>query len=109
MKKLTALHTKVRQLFSEKYVAAHDIKHIERVTGLAKKIAEGEGYNSSEAEAAALLHDVGRIAQEAEEGHAEAGEILAQQLLDTDTDLSPEEKKASPQRYPPAYQQRFRR
>lgn len=76
----------LRDVIIEEYknvsaVAAHDIKHVLRVAGLARTIAQGEGYDPKEAEAAALLHDVGRFTH-GEEDHAKAGEVIAREKLD---------------------------
>ncbi len=76
------LQAKVKALFADHYIPAHDIKHVLRVAGLAKLIAQSEGVSAEEAEAAGLLHDLGRILQQEEQGHDQAGVELAKELLD---------------------------
>ena len=60
------LLNKVKEIYKV-YVPGHDLKHTLRVAGLAKKIALSENYDVDEAVAAALLHDIGRTCDIAEE------------------------------------------
>jgi uncharacterized protein len=83
------LKNKIIELYKE-YVPGHDLKHALRVAGLAKKIAEKEKHNIDEAVAAALVHDIGRTCQEAEEFHAKAGLKIVRESLNNYTDLSKE-------------------
>lgn len=79
------LYAAVTAQFSKGSHIAHDIKHVTRTAAIAKYIAGEEGYDSDEAEVAALLHDMGRTVQDEEKGHGLAGVPLASQLLDTYT------------------------
>lgn len=81
------LLNKVKEIYKV-YVPGHDLKHALRVAGLAKKIARKEEYDVDEAVAAALLHDIGRTCQEAEELHAEAGLEIVRESLSEYTNLS---------------------
>jgi uncharacterized protein len=82
VKNMENLHKEVIELFNKRHHVAHDIKHVTRVTALAKYIASQENYDIEEAEIAGLLHDVGRTVQIEEKGHGPAGVPLASQLLD---------------------------
>jgi uncharacterized protein len=85
---LTNLRNRVEQVWSERYIPAHDIKHTLRVAALARRIATHEGADPDEAEAAGLLHDLGRLAQDEEEGHAEAGVGWADSILRATSEFS---------------------
>lgn len=87
------LYGRVTELFNKKSHIAHDIKHVTRTAGIAKYIARKEGFDESEAEVAALLHDMGRTVQEEEKGHGPAGVPLARQLLDDCTDFDDDAKQ----------------
>lgn len=81
-KTLGDLRQVIAEIFNLNHHAAHDIKHVFRVANLAKFIAVCEGYDETEAEIAALLHDIGRTVQQEEKGHGPAGVPLASELLD---------------------------
>jgi uncharacterized protein len=83
---VSGLYKAVAQQFAKHHQIGHDIKHATRVAALSKYIAEHEGYDSTEAEIAGLLHDIGRTVQDKEEGHGPAGVVPAQVLLDRYTD-----------------------
>jgi len=76
------LYIKVEDLFNQNYRVAHGIDHVNRVAALAKYIASNENYDETEAEVAAMLHDVGRTVQNQEIGHGPAGVPVASKLLD---------------------------
>lgn len=76
------LYAEVEELFSAHSIPAHDILHVIRVASLAKVIAEAEEQDTAIAEAAALLHDIGRTVQNTEENHDKAGVPRAKELLD---------------------------
>ncbi len=78
---LDDLRAKIAELWSKRYVPAHDLKHTLRVASLARYIAQEEGYDPDEAEAAGLLHDMGRLEQDEEEGHDQAGVARSDHLL----------------------------
>ncbi len=82
---MNELRTEIAKHFNERAHIAHGFDHAERVTTLARHIAEQEGYDQDEAEVAALLHDIGRTVQEEEKDHGPAGVPLASELLDTHT------------------------
>lgn len=86
------LYKAVRELFEPYQPIAHDIKHALRTAALAKQIAHAEGYDEQEAEAAGLLHDVGRTVKESTIPHAQEGAPLARKLLDAHTVFSEEAK-----------------
>lgn len=81
--RMEELKNSVIALFKDKYIPGHDIKHILRVAALAKLIARKEGLDEKEAEAAGLLHDLGRIVQEQEDNHDTAGLELAARLIES--------------------------
>ena len=54
---------KVEDLFKAFPVPAHNIDHTDRVTEWITKIAKAEHYDLMLAELAALLHDIGRVAE----------------------------------------------
>src|SRR5258708_19742096 len=85
------IREKITELFSQKYVPAHDIKHILRVAAIAKFIAGKENYNKGEAEIAGLLHDVGRLKAKGE-SHAQESEELSIKLFNEYTNLNQETK-----------------
>jgi len=63
---------------------SHDWEHTLRVHRLCLKIGPREGADMTTLEAAALLHDIGRIAQDQSNGsvcHAEKGAAMAADLL----------------------------
>lgn len=74
------LRSEVKKIF-KKYIPAHDIKHVLRVAALARKIARAENYDPDEAEAAGLIHDLGRTMAVSEEELSVAGIELARALL----------------------------
>lgn len=87
------LYDAVAEHFSRGSHIAHDFKHVARTASVAKYIAEKEGYDTREAEVAALLHDMGRTVQEEEKGHGPAGVPLAKQLLDEYTEYDDNTKQ----------------
>lgn len=87
------LRKQVANHFNARSHIAHGFDHVTRVAALAKHIALSESYNQDEAEAAGLLHDIGRTVQEAEQGHGPAGVPLAKELLDTYTLFNTEAKQ----------------
>jgi uncharacterized protein len=72
---------------------AHDIKHATRTAKLARQIAIAEGYDPDEAEAAGLLHDIGRTVKDSTIPHGHEGAPIAKEFLDTYTSFSDEAKK----------------
>lgn len=80
-------------LFEAYHFPGHDFKHVERVSNLARKIAEAEGYDVEEAAIAGLLHDVGRTVKDPQDTHAHEGAPIAKELLDKYTSLSDEVKQ----------------
>ncbi len=91
--RLNRLRQRVEQVWSVRYIPAHDIKHTLRVAALARHIATNEGGDPDEAEAAGLLHDLGRLTQDEEAGHAEAGVEWADSILRETTEFSDDAKK----------------
>ena len=89
MQKLT---DKVTEIFNTNSQVAHDFSHVQRVVILAKFIAKNEGMDVAAAEAAALLHDIGRTIQSVEHNHGPAGVPLASKLLDECTNFDIETK-----------------
>lgn len=87
------LRDRVIELWSARHIPAHDLKHTLRVASLARRIAAAEGYDPDEAEAAGLLHDLGRLEQDEEEGHSHAGIMRARELLDELTAFSADAKQ----------------
>ncbi len=87
------LYKAVRKLFEPYQPLGHDVKHAIRTAVLAKKIAEKEEYDSEEAEAAGLLHDVGRTVKDSKIPHGHQGAPIARALLEKYTDFSEEAKK----------------
>jgi uncharacterized protein len=87
------LYKKVIEIFQKNPPPGHDYKHALRTAALAKKIAAAEGYNTAEAEAAGLLHDIGRTLQAEGRAHGPAGVPLAKELLDTYTNFNDETKE----------------
>ena len=85
---LHKLRNRVEQIWAGIYIPAHDIKHTLRVAALARHIAKHEGCDPDEAEAAGLLHDLGRLAQEEEEGHAQAGVAWSDSILKETSEFS---------------------
>lgn len=85
---LTELRNRVERIWAHRYIPAHDIKHTLRVAALARHIASHEGGNPAEAEAAGLLHDLGRLVQDEEAGHAEAGVGWADFILRETSEFS---------------------
>ncbi len=73
---------------------AHDFKHVDRVRGWARQIAENEGYGNLDlVEAAALLHDIGLAHVEQRNHHAQKGaeiatDYLKEQGLFTDKEIA---------------------
>jgi uncharacterized protein len=64
--------------------SCHDWTHVERVYGLAVKIAQKEGANLNIVKLAAYLHDIGRKEEMEKKGnvcHAEIGSELAEEIL----------------------------
>ena len=59
--RLAELRDSVVELWSGHHVPAHDVKHSLRVAALAARLAAAEGCDPDEAEAAGLVHDVGRL------------------------------------------------
>ncbi|MBA3724574.1 MAG: HD domain-containing protein [Candidatus Levybacteria bacterium] len=86
------LYKQVEALFEKYHYPAHDFKHVQRTSNLAKQIAKSEGYDVLEAEIAGLLHDVGRTVIDPKVPHAKVGVPIARGLLDTYTNFSPEAK-----------------
>jgi hypothetical protein len=87
------LYDAVAEYFNKGSHIAHDFKHVTRTASIAHYIAEKEGYDSKEAEVAAILHDMGRTVQKEEKGHGPAGVPVAKQLLDDYTDYDEETKR----------------
>lgn len=87
------LRDRVIELWSVRHIPAHDLKHTLRVASLARRIAAAEGYDPDEAEAAGLLHDLGRLEQDEEDGHSHAGIVRARDLLDELTSFSVDAKE----------------
>jgi uncharacterized protein len=86
------LYKAVHALFEPYQPLGHDIKHALRTAALAKQIAKDEGYDEKEAEAAGLLHDVGRTVKDSKIPHGHEGAPIAKKLLDAHTDFSDEAK-----------------
>lgn len=83
---MRSLRKAVEQMYGmAPYVPAHDIKHTLRVAALARQIADGEDVDPDQAEAGALIHDIGRL-QAKEEGHDKAGHEEKYCLLREHTD-----------------------
>lgn len=78
----------IHEMFGKYHEPAHDVKHALRVSGIAKKIAVGEGCDPLVAEVAGLLHDLGRTVKNKQISHAEAGIPFAKKLLNKYTDFS---------------------
>lgn len=87
------LHERIAEYFNQHAHIAHGIDHVERVAALARFIAEKESYDPAEAEAAGLLHDIGRTVQDEEKGHGPAGIPLASELLNSLTTFDGAVKK----------------
>lgn len=87
------LRKQVFLLFETYHFPGHDFKHVERVSKLARKIAEAEGYDPEEAEIAGLLHDVGRTVKDPKDTHAHEGVPIGKELLDKYTSLSDDVKQ----------------
>jgi uncharacterized protein len=87
------LRNQVKALFDAYHFPGHDFKHVDRVSKLAKQIAEAEGYDAQEAEIAGLLHDVGRTVKDPQKPHAIEGVPIARRLLDKYTDLPDDAKE----------------
>lgn len=90
---MEALYKRVIEIFQKNPPPGHDYKHALRTAALAKKIAEAEGYDTTEAEVAGLLHDVGRTLRAEGKTHGPAGVPLAKELLDTYTHFDQETKE----------------
>ena len=77
----------IRQKTETHFLSApgsHDWEHTLRVHRLCQKIGRKEGADMTTLEAAALLHDIGRSAQDQSNGsicHAEKGAAMAADLL----------------------------
>lgn len=76
------LQERIQELWAGHHVPAHNANHAFRVAGLARRIALAEGIDPDEAEAAGLVHDVGRLESVEEARHAEAGVPRAKALLE---------------------------
>lgn len=87
------LYTHIRELFELYQPLGHDFKHGTRTAKFAREIAIAENYDPDEAEAAGLLHDIGRTVKEAKDTHAHVGAPIAREYLDTYTTFSEEAKK----------------
>lgn len=85
------LYKKVEEFFGKKYILGHDFRHAKAVAKFAKIIAKSEGYSELEAQAAGLLHDVGRTLQD-DQGHGPVGVGIAKEFLDSFTNFSQDEK-----------------
>lgn len=80
---IASLELRVQELLLSS-PACHDWDHTQRVRHLALQLAAAEGANLLVVEAAALLHDIGRPAELADQGrtcHAALGAELAADLL----------------------------
>jgi len=93
MNNLRGLYGEVESYFGRRQHIAHGMDHALRVAQLARRIAEAEGYDATEAEVAGLLHDIGRTVQEEERGHGPAGVPLASELLDRFTGYDDDTKQ----------------
>jgi uncharacterized protein len=87
------LYTRVKELFEAYQPLGHDIKHAFRTALMARQIALAESYDPDEAEAAGLLHDIGRTVKDAANPHAHEGAPLARQYLDKYTSFSDDAKE----------------
>lgn len=77
--RIREIENHVRQIMSGEN--AHDFMHVDRVRNWALQIAKSEGFESLELlQAAALLHDIGRINRDPK-GHAESGAEIATKFL----------------------------
>lgn len=86
------LYRSVHQVYVPYQPPGHDIKHAVRTASLAKQIAKAEGYDESEAEAAGLLHDIGRTVKDATIPHAHVGAPMAREMLNKYTKFTQEAK-----------------
>lgn len=86
------LYEAVLKHFEPYQPLGHDVKHATRTASLAKQIAKGEGYDEREAEAAGLLHDLGRTVKDSQIPHGHEGAPIAREFLDTYTDFSEDAK-----------------
>ena len=79
---LAQVYEEVRQRFGAIHDSAHGWEHVDRVYQLAQSIAEREGADRFIVGMAALLHDLGRIAEHHTNGHhADISVELATTLL----------------------------
>ena len=80
---LSAVYNEVQQRFAALDDPAHGWEHIERVYTLALRLAQEEGADSFIVGAAALLHDLGRMAQVHDDTrhHADLSVEQAKELL----------------------------
>jgi dTDP-4-dehydrorhamnose reductase len=97
---LNFVREKVKELFKDFLVPAHGFDHVERVGEWIKQIARAEGYSEFLAELAALLHDVGRVAERKENPkklrHQELSYLLVKDWFLKDKEfniLTPQEKE----------------
>lgn len=78
---LANVYAEVQQRFSGFDDPAHGWEHIERVYNIALYLARKEGADPFIAGMAALLHDLGRLAHEEGQHHADLSVTLATELL----------------------------
>jgi uncharacterized protein len=83
---LTSIYKEVEQCFAHVDDLAHGWEHVKRVYELALTIAFKEGANHFIVGAAALMHDLGRAAEQADKNmhvhHADLSVELANEILD---------------------------
>jgi uncharacterized protein len=79
---LRALYAEAEQRFARSTDPAHNWQHVQRVYRMAMKIAEQEGADRLTVGAAALLHDLGRLATDkTHPDHSERSARMAAELL----------------------------
>src|SRR3954470_1076455 len=87
------LYTRVRERFALYQPLGHDIKHATRTATMARHIALSENYDPDEAEAAGLLHDIGRTVKVSQIPHAHEGAPIAKEFLENYTSFSEDARK----------------
>jgi uncharacterized protein len=79
---LAKVHTEVEGRFAGVVDLAHGWEHVDRVYRLALNIAKHEGGKRFVVGAAALMHDLGRSAEDAHRHHADISVELAREILE---------------------------